>query len=64
MAGSKKLSLLMKVQENEKGGLKLNIQKAKIMASSWCHHLMANRREKMEAENKMSLLPLFPLYLP
>ena len=26
-------SLLMKVKENEKAGLKLNIQKAKIMAS-------------------------------
>ena len=27
-------SLLMKVKENEKAGLKLNIQKTKIMASS------------------------------
>ena len=27
-------SLLMKVKENEKAGLKLNIQKMKIMASS------------------------------
>ena len=52
-------SLLMSVkEENEKAGLKLSIKKAKIMASSWCHHLMANRREKMEAENKMSLLGL------
>ena len=35
-------SLLMKVkQEIEKAGLKLNIQKTKIMAS--CHHFMANR---------------------
>ena len=35
-------SLLMKVkEENEKAGLKLNIQKTKIMASS--HHFMANR---------------------
>ena len=34
--------LLMKVkEESEKGGLKLNIQKTKIMASS--HHFMANR---------------------
>ena len=36
-------SLLMKVkEENEKVGLKLNIQKTKIMASQ-CHHSMANR---------------------
>ena len=34
-------SLLMKVkEESEKGGLKLNIQKTKIMSS---HHFMANR---------------------
>ena len=34
-------SLLMKVkEESEKGGLKLNIQKMKIMAS---HHFMGNR---------------------
>ena len=34
--------LLMKVkEESEKAGLKLNIQKAKIMASS--HYFMANR---------------------
>ena len=36
-------SLLMKVkEENEKVGLKLNIQKTKIMVS-WSHHFMANR---------------------
>ena len=36
-------SLLMKVkEENEKVGLKLNIQKTKIMASG-PHHYMANR---------------------
>ena len=38
--------LLMKVkEESEKVGLKLNIQKTKIMASSpiWSHHFMANR---------------------
>ena len=35
-------SLLIKVkEEREKAGLKLNIQKTKIMAS--CHHFMANR---------------------
>ena len=37
-------SLLMKVkEESEKAGLKLNIQKTKIMA--WAHHFMANRWE-------------------
>ena len=36
-------SLLMKVkEENENAGLKLNIQKMKIMAS-WSHHFMGNR---------------------
>ena len=36
-------NLLMKVkEESEKFGLKLNIQKTKIMAS-WSHHFMANR---------------------
>ena len=44
MAESKELkSLLMKVkEESEKVGLKLNVQKTKIMASS-PHHFMANR---------------------
>ena len=37
-------SLLIKVkEESEKVGLKLNIQKTKIMASSPTHHFMANR---------------------
>ena len=36
-------SLLMKVkEESEKAGLKLNIQKAKIMAI-WSHHFMGTR---------------------
>ena len=36
-------SLFVKVkEESENVGLKLNIQKAKIMAS-WSHHCMANR---------------------
>ena len=36
--------LLMKVkEESEKVGLKLNIQKTKIMVSGPCHHFMANR---------------------
>ena len=43
MAESEELkSLLMKVKECEKVGLKLNIQKTKIMASG-SHHFMANR---------------------
>ena len=42
--GEKELkSLLIKVkEESEKAGLKLNIQKTKIMAS-WSHHFMVNR---------------------
>ena len=37
-------SLLMNVkEESEKVGLKLNIQKTKIMASSRSHHFMGNR---------------------
>ena len=43
MAESEELrSLLMKVRESEKVGLKLNIQKTKIMGSE-SHHFMANR---------------------
>ena len=37
-------SLLMKLkEESEKVGLKLNIQKTKIMASVQSHHFMGNR---------------------
>ena len=45
MAQSEELkSLLMKVnKQSEKVGLKLNIQKTKIMASSPTHHFMGNR---------------------
>ena len=46
MAESKKelKSLLMKVkEESEKIGLKLNIQKTKIMRCIWSHHFMGNR---------------------
>ena len=40
-------SLLMKVKvEVEKAGLKLNIQKMKILDGIWSHHFMANRRGK------------------
>ena len=38
------MSLLMKVkEEHENVGLRLNIQKTKIMASIWSHHFIANR---------------------
>ena len=45
MAESEKLkSLLMKVkEESENSGLKLDIQKTKIMASVLGHHFMGNR---------------------
>ena len=45
MAERKELkSLLMKVkEESEKVGLKLNIQKTKIMDGIWSHHFMASR---------------------
>ena len=45
MAESEELkSLLMKVkEESEKVGLKLNIQKTKIMDGIWSHHFMASR---------------------
>ena len=48
--GEKELkSLLIKVkEESEKAGLKLNIQKTKIMAS-WSHHFMVNRWGKNES---------------
>ena len=35
--------LIMVKEESEKAGLKLNIQKTKIMASSPTYHFMANR---------------------
>ena len=45
MAESEELkSLLIQVkEESEKVGLKLNIQKTKIMDGIWSHHVMANR---------------------
>ena len=45
MAESEELkSLLMNMKEkSEKVGLKLNMQKIKIMASGWSHHFMADR---------------------
>ena len=48
-------SLLMKVKEkSEKVGLKLNIQKTKIMASS--HHFMANRWGNNGNSNRLLFL--------
>ena len=49
-------SLLMKVkEESEKGGLKLNIQKMKIMAS---HHFMGNRWENSGNSVRLPFLGL------
>ena len=49
-------SLLMKVKEESEIGLKLNIQKAKIMASG--HHFMANRLGKSGNSDRFSFLGL------
>ena len=60
MAESKKelKSFLMRVKENEKAGLKLNIQKTKIIASgpltSW-----QIEREKVESCDRFSSLGLW-----
>ena len=49
-------SLLLKVKEKtEKSGLKLNIQKPKIMAS---HNFMANRRGMSGNSDRFSFLGL------
>ena len=49
-------SLLMKVkEESEKAGLKLNIQKTKIMAS---HHFMRNRWGNNENSGRLFFLRL------
>ena len=51
-------SLLMKMKkESEKAGLKLNIQKTKIMASH-PHPFMANRRRKSRNSDRFSFLGL------
>ena len=44
-------SLLMKAHESEKFGLKVNIQKIKIMA--WSHHFMANRWGNNENSDRL-----------
>ena len=50
-------SLLMRVkEESEKAGLKLNIQKTKIMGGIWSHHFMANRRGKSGSSERFSFL--------
>ena len=52
-------SLLMSVkEESKKGGLKLNIQKTKIMASGRYHHVMANRRGKSGSSDRFYFLGL------
>ena len=61
MAGSEEelKSLLMKVkQESEKAGLKLNIQKTKIMASGQSHHFKANRWENNGNSDRLYFLGL------
>ena len=51
-------SLLMKVkEESEKVGLKLNMQKTKIMASK-SHHLMANRWGNNGSSDRLYFLGL------
>ena len=50
-------NLLMRVKENEKAGLKLNIRKAKIIASDPIIN-MANRRGKCGSSDRFSLLGL------
>ena len=47
-------SLLMKVKvEVEKAGLKLNIQKMKILDGIWSHHFMANTWGKNGNSNRL-----------
>ena len=60
MAESEELkTLLMKVKEgSEKVGLKLNIQKTKIMASR-SHHFMANRWRNNENSERLYLFIYF-----
>ena len=52
-------SLLMMVKkESEKAGLKLNIQKTKIMASGPITYFMANRKGKSGSSGRFSLIEL------
>ena len=50
-------NLLMRVKENEKAGLKLNIRKAKLIVSDPIIY-MANRRGKGGSSARFSLLGL------
>ena len=50
-------NLLMRVKENEKAGLKLNIRKAKIIASDPIIY-MANRRGQGGNSDRVPLLEL------
>ena len=53
-------SLLMKVkEESEKVGLKLNIQRTKIMASGPRWHGMASTSQKIDGENSGSSVRLY-----
>ena len=50
-------SLLMRVkEESEKAGLKLNIQKTKIMDDIQSHYFMENRRRKSGSSDKFYFL--------
>ena len=50
-------NLLMKVkEESEKAGLKLNIQKTKIMSSSPIFHFMGNRLERIGNRDRFYFL--------
>ena len=52
-------NLLMKVkEESEKAGLKLNIQKTKIMDGIWSHHFTANRWGNNGNSDRLNFLGL------
>ena len=55
MAESEELkSLLVKVKVSEKAGLKLNIQKTQIMATTKIrHYFMANREKEMATHSSV-----------
>ena len=51
-------SLLLTVKESGKAGLKLNIQKTKIMASGPTHHFKANRWGNNGNSDRLSFVGL------
>ena len=52
-------SFLMKVkEESEKAGLKLSIQKTKIMDGIWSHHFMGNRWGNNGNSDRLNFLGL------